>query len=104
MEGKTRFQFSRLGLVPAAPGCYCLTSHAGEILYIGKTNNLRRRSKEHVLGDKKSVQTDEGVAFWICFRRVGHIHDLGRLERGWMNEYEINEGKKPPLNKILPGV
>ena len=104
VKDKVRFQFRKLGLVPSAPGCYCLANYAEEILYIGKTQDLQRRIKEHVLGDEKTAQTDRGIAFWVCFRRVGNIHELGRLERGWMNEYQINEGKKPPFNKNLPGV
>ena len=102
--GGVRFEFTRLGLIPEAPGCYCLAARDGEVLYIGKAKNLRRRMKEHFLDGGKTETTERGVAFWVHYRRMGRVDDLGKLERGWMNEYEIVEGEKPPLNKILPGV
>lgn len=101
---RVRFDFMRLGALPGSPGCYCLATHAGEILYIGKAKNIRRRIGEHLQDEEKTGKTSRGVAFWVYHRRVDAPHDLGKLERGWMNEHEIKEGIKPPLNKILPGV
>lgn len=40
---------------PAKPGEYCIRDGQGAISYIGETNNLARRTKEHIRSGKLSV-------------------------------------------------
>lgn len=39
-------------LPPAAPGMYRIRDEKGRIVYIGETNNLRRRMYEHIRSGK----------------------------------------------------
>lgn len=37
---------------PSKPGEYRIRDEAGNILYVGETNNLKRRMKEHIKSGK----------------------------------------------------
>ncbi len=98
--------FSHRGadFVPQKSGCYALTNASGDILYLGKAENLKRRMGDHLDDTEKTGMTPLGVAsvfhYALCERG-----QLPSLETGWMNQFKMSEnGKRPPLNKADPPV
>ena len=90
--------------MPEAPGCYALANFAEDILYIGKSENIRRRISEHLDNSEKTSETKQGYAHWAFCRVMEDIPQLGMLERGWTNQHELREGRLPILNSTHPPV
>jgi len=91
------FRRSQQRFVPEMPGCYVLTTISRMVLYIGLTENLRRRMSEHLDSSEKTAETVLGRAvlfFWLETR------ETQRVERTWMNTHIEHEGALPLLNKV----
>jgi len=101
-QNKIEFHFNKLKFIPAEFGCYILTNFLGDILYIGLTNSLKVRYKQHLDTPKKVALTELGVAYYFFYLIINDEHKLNKLERGWMNHFELLEGKLPILNSIHP--
>lgn len=74
-----------------------LTTFSKTVLYIGLTNNLRRRMNEHLDNPEKTCETKNGRAvyfFWI------ESDEVNKIERAWMNIHNLIEGALPLLNKV----
>lgn len=63
----------RLETLPESAGIYFFLGRSGEILYIGKSTNIRKRVLSHFQGAHKSVRTMEMIAL---------IHDVQSEETG----------------------
>lgn len=101
-----REDFSRRGadFVPQAAGCYALTNASGDILYIGRAENLRGRMINHLDDDKKRALTPLGVIS-VFHYALCEVPQLSSLETGWINEFRLTEGGNlPHFNKINPPV
>lgn len=99
--GRETFRRDRLRFVPEASGCYALATFQGTVLYIGLTNNLKRRMAEHLDNPEKTAETPLGrpVLFhWI------EGENMNQIERTWMNIHIQHEGRQPLLNKIYSPV
>ncbi len=96
-----RVNFSRreLRLVPDESGCYALTNHNNDILYVGQ-GDLGDRMGAHLGDPEKTSMTKLGKAFWFYYLLVDSR--LNRIEGGWVQQHEDMEGEKPILNKINP--
>ena len=93
----TRFTLSEQRNIPEISGCYVLVSSYDLILYVGRTNNIRRRFTEHLESEEKRKSTEDGRAvkfYWL------ENDTIERIEQAWMNEHLNNEGELPILNKI----
>lgn len=91
------FKRSRARFIPESSGCYVLATFEQSILYIGLTNNLRRRITEHLDSPAKTLPTPGGRAvlvYWI------ENSDINKIERTWLNIHIQHEGTLPSLNKI----
>ncbi len=86
--------------VPAHPGCYVLATYDGEILSIGLTNKLSTRVKNHLDNVTKTTATANGRAHWFWYLECKSETEINRLERGWLNQHELREGRLPMLNSI----
>lgn len=89
------FNRSREKFVPEKPGCYVLTTASKTVLYVGLTNNLRRRMNNHLDDLRKISETKEGRAvlfYWI------ETLETNKIERTWMNIHLLHEGCLPVLN------
>lgn len=53
----------------------------------------------HLDTNEKRKGSSLGVPFWFYYL-LQPASDVSRIERGWMNQAELEDGKKPPLNKI----
>lgn len=83
---------------PAKPGEYRIRNASGSIAYIGETNNLARRTNEHIRSGKLS--TGQAGAGSIEYK----IAD-GRSTSSTRREHERQKiaQHKPPLNKSKGG-
>jgi len=97
---KTDFRLSKVKFLPEIFGCYVITNYYGDILYIGQTNNLRTRINTHLNDIHKTQNTELGKAFYLYYNVVGKEIHLSKLERGWLNHFELVEGKLPLLNSV----
>ena len=100
---KERLVFTRdkRKFVPSNSGCYALVTLDGNVLYVGKSENLNRRFGEHLDNPQKTKPTDDGRAFffywWSCT-------NTSRIESTWQNECLITDGKLPILNVLISAV
>jgi len=92
------FKRSRQRFVPAASGCYVLTTFLGVVLYIGLSNNLQRRMGEHLDNPDKTGETELGRA--VLFHWI-EGDNTNQIERTWLNIHLQNEGILPVLNRIF---
>jgi excinuclease UvrABC nuclease subunit len=89
------FKRSRLRFIPMVPGCYVLTTFSQVVLYIGLTENLRRRMGEHLDSPKKTAETKFGTAFLFHWFETAETF---KVERTWLNIHLQHEGVLPLLN------
>ena len=90
------FKRNRDRYIPDRPGCYALATFSKMVLYIGLTNNLRRRMNEHLDNPEKTGETKNGRAvffYWI------ESDEVNKIERTWMNIHNLTEGALPEFNK-----
>lgn len=97
---KSEFHLSKVKFVPERFGCYALTNYSNDIMYIGQTNNLKSRMIQHLKNSKKTKLTDLGVTYYFHYKIVEKESELNKLERGWLNHFELAEGKIPVLNSV----
>ena len=91
------FKRNRERYIPDRPGCYALATFSKVVLYIGLTNNLRRRMNEHLDNPEKTCETENGRVvffFWI------ESHEVNKIERTWMNIHNLIEGALPLFNNV----
>ncbi len=91
------FKRSRQRFIPAESGCYVLTTFLGDVLYIGLSNNLRRRMGEHLDNPDKTNETALGRAVLFHWSEG---KNMNQIERTWMNIHIQSEGVLPILNSI----
>ena len=97
---KTDFSYQALKFVPAKPGCYALTSYSEDVLYIGLSKNLSIRIRQHLDNPKKHEVTELGKSYFVHLIILENENEAYKVERGWLNIHELNEGKLPPLNSV----
>ena len=88
------FNRNKERFVPEVAGCY-LATFEGTILYVGLTDNLRRRLNEHLDNPKKTGLTKFGRATLFHWLETVDTH---RVERTWLNTHSYTEGVLPVLN------
>lgn len=91
------FRRNRERFIPARPGCYVLTTFSRTVLYIGLTNNLRRRVNEHLDNPAKVSATEHGRAVLFFWLETDELH---KVERTWLNIHIQHEGVMPELNRV----
>jgi excinuclease UvrABC nuclease subunit len=96
---KVQFKLVEYKSVPKVDGCYVLTTFDNHILYIGLSNNLHERFKQHLANPEKTKPTKDGKAIWFYFISYDK-KNLPQLERSWLNQYNLVHGKRPVLNKV----
>jgi hypothetical protein len=96
----SRFCFDRdfLRTLPERPGVYMLCNRDGQIIYVGKTNNLHTRINSYFRYTGESPEKRELILnslYDIKYREVGS--DLEAL----VEEYKLIEENRPPLNSRI---
>lgn len=87
--------------VPEMAGCYLITNAYHEILYIGQTDNLHRRMKEHLKDSRVVRPTTIGRATWFYFVKIIGSSPKDAEDRLLFN-YVAKNGHLPVLNRIGP--
>jgi len=103
IEYTIEFEFSKLNNVPETYGCYIISNFNNEIMYIGKATNLRGRMTNHLDTPEKNKKTRLGKAYWFSYKISKNEFEISKLERGWLNDYELKNGELPIFNKIHAG-
>ena len=93
------FKRSREKYIPTTSGCYVLTTFEKDILYIGLSESLFDRFQQHLGNPEKTNPTDEGRAIWFYFM-LFNIKNLRKLERTWLNQFNVFHGRRPILNLV----
>src|SRR6516164_6799218 len=83
------FKRNKERFIPGVSGCYVLTTFDGSVLYIGLTDNLRRRMNEHLDGPQKTGTTTIGRAIFFHWLETPDPHTV---ERTWLNIHSYTEG------------
>ena len=103
VENIIEFEYKSLKKLPINYGCYVISNFNYEIMYIGKATNLKNRFQNHLDTPEKNVKTILGKAYWFSYKICENEFEIAKLERGWLNQHELKEGKLPILNKIHAG-
>lgn len=99
-DQRTKFAWSHQVTVPDEPGCYALVTFSGDVLYVGlATKSVRSRMGSHLDTEAKRKGTDLGVPFWFHYV-LRPANEVGAIEKGWINKAILEDGEKPPLNRI----
>ena len=99
-EHRTQFAWPYYVTVPEQGGCYALASYDEQVLYVGlATGNIRQRMAVHLDTPSKRNNGPLGVPFWFYYILCTPT-EVGPVERGWMNQAFLEDGKMPPLNKV----
>lgn len=98
VQSHCRFARDQWLQVPKACGCYVLATFENHILYIGQSVDLQRRFEDHLNDPEKTNPTGKGRAFWFYWLEYPELQ-LNALERGWLNQYSLEHGFYPILNK-----
>lgn len=98
-KDKVFFKLSSFKSVPKETGCYVLTTFDNDILYIGLSENLNGRFKQHLDNPEKTNPTEEGKVIWFYFTTYDP-KNLPKLERTWINQFVTLHGRLPILNKV----
>lgn len=98
-EDKVHFKLASFKSVPKETGCYVLTTFDNDILYIGLSENLNDRFKQHLDNPEKTNPTKDGKAIWFYFS-IYNPKNLPKLERTWLNQFDAIHGRLPILNRV----
>ena len=103
IEKTEEFDYSKYKRIPKLSGCYVISNFEFIILYIGKAVNLQNRYLQHLDTPEKTSLTRFGKAFWFSYTLKKDEFEISKLERGWLNHFELEHGELPLLNKIHAG-
>jgi len=84
---RVSFNYKGISKLPRSPGMYKINSN-GHLSYIGSTNNLRRRAREHMRN------RNDGTS--LSYRRTVTRQQASTLERNAIR------GSCPPRNRVKP--
>ena len=98
-KDKTLFALASFKSIPKAYGCYALATFDNQILYIGLSDNLHERFKQHLNNPEKTKPTNAGKAIWFYFM-LYNSKNPEQLERTWLNQFSSMHGRRPILNKV----
>lgn len=97
VQNRNDFSLSRLKFTPESSGCYVIATYFDDIIYIGQASNLKVRMSQHLKSMHKIGLTPVGKGVFFYYSIVEQ-RKLSNLERGWINQFELTEGKLPILN------
>jgi excinuclease UvrABC nuclease subunit len=100
IEVKQEFEYSKQNRIPNEYGCYVITNFTLGIMYIGKATSLLQRFINHLENIEKNRQTQLGRAYWFCYTKCKNEFEIAKMERGWLNQFQLEEGELPVFNKI----
>lgn len=95
---RKQFLWSENRDVPAVAGCYAIASYDLLVLYVGlATKSIKARMADHLDSAEKRRGAGLVLPYWFYFRTFAS-QEVHAVERGWLNESILRDGKFPPLN------
>lgn len=94
------FDYSNQNFIPEEYGCYLISNFNNEIMYIGKASSLKVRFTNHLETPEKNKLTKLGRAYWFSYKLCKDENEIARLERSWLNTYELEHGTLPIFNNL----
>jgi len=91
-----KFGAEFLSAVPACPGVYRYLGELGEVLYVGKAKNLRRRLSNYRLATRKKRHRKMRTLVRVAVRL--EIEPLATEEAALLLEGELIRSLRPPYN------
>ena len=98
---RARFALWDRNAITESSGCYALANVVDEVLYIGETNNLRRRFEQHRSDHRMNGNPTIGQTHWFYFFTCPES-ERTRTEDGLLSVHKFNTGSLPPLNRKGP--
>lgn len=98
---RARFALWDRNEVTADSGCYALTNVVDDVLYVGKTSDLRQRFEQHRAVRRMDGNRSIGLTHWFYFFTCPES-ELTRIEDGLLAKHKFNTGSLPPLNRKGP--
>ena len=98
MNNKVSFDLRFVVHVPDTPGCYILSTIYDDVLYIGETNDLRRRIGEHLDDPRMTRRTPEGLASWFHYTELPDDKTYP-TEQFMLSQHRYKVGRRPALNR-----
>jgi predicted GIY-YIG superfamily endonuclease len=92
MFAETIVQYER-----ESAGVYELGNSSGQVIYIGSTNNVRRRLREHLAESGTCIKRNASVY------RVEYTSNYLAREGELYDEYVRLYGRAPHCNEVRPG-
>ena len=83
---------------PRESGCYAIANAYGEILYIGKAENIQDRMADHISDPGKQQAGSLGASCWFFYKLIP-VSEIGIVEESLLSTYKFKAGVLPPLNK-----
>ena len=96
-----RFQYRSNAGVPTHSGCYVLANVVDDVLYIGRTKNLRQRFLQHLSDPRMTGLTSSGLSHWFYYLDAP-LSKIQWLEGSLLSRYKFHEVKLPILNRAGP--
>lgn len=88
--------------VPPDAGCYILASADDAVLYIGQTNNLRRRISQHLNTRRMRQDTVGAGGARFFYYRLLPAKEVYEIEQLLLFKHRYREGQWPALNRCGP--
>ena len=101
MQSRVAFSRRSIAFMPPNAGCYCFANIYDDVLYIGRTDNLRRRLEQHLDDSRMTSRTSLGLVSWFYYIELPE-RDLCVTEQRLVSDYKFREGSLPPLNRMMP--
>ncbi len=79
------------------PGVYEFANDAGVVVYVGSSNEIKRRLNEHLSEDAKSCIKKNAAKYRIEYRS-----DYKTAERAYYDEFVRANGHAPQCNDVRP--
>lgn len=92
----SRFSWDNIEGVPDDAGVYELGNSNGEVVYVGKSENLRQRLIQHKNDPSKSRSK------YFRYELAGLFDSPSDMERRHGEKYQEEHGSLPPKQKRLP--
>ena len=80
-----------------SPGVYELGNAAQQVTYIGSSNQVKRRLREHLAAPPHSC-----IGTNSSYYRVEYTVDYKRRERELYDQYVLQHGRSPACNDVRP--
>jgi len=101
------FRKESLGKLPAEPGVYVIRGGDGQVIYVGKAKNLRKRVESYFRNDlNPKTRSMVQAACFFSFITAGHENQALVLESNLIKEYkphyniQLIDGKSYPLIEL----